>query len=166
MSGRLYRYVGPEEIRSRSVARPYVQVIDSPADLRAWLTRHGPSRAGSSVPATFVIDPEGVLRLADRRSEHVACAGGPVLSAGEMFFSAAGEALVVEEVSNLSAGYCPEPESWPVVGEALDRIAVLHPGRFTTEVVFRRCPRCGERNGRDPTTWSRRETPRRKQSGP
>jgi hypothetical protein len=25
-------------------------------------------------------------------------------------------------------------------------LGVAHPGRFTTEVVFRRCERCGERN--------------------
>jgi hypothetical protein len=29
---------------------------------------------------------------------------------------------------------------------ALDRIGVPHPGRFTTEMVFRRCRKCGERN--------------------
>jgi hypothetical protein len=63
-----------------------------------------------------------------------------------MCFASAGKIIVVEEVSNLSTGYCPEPRSWYAVGEALDRIGVTHPGRFTTEVVFRRCPRCGERN--------------------
>jgi hypothetical protein len=36
--------------------------------------------------------------------------------------------------------------SWPAVAAALDRIGVAHLGRFTTEVVFRRCERCGERN--------------------
>lgn len=147
MRGKLYQYVGPEVIRSRSAVQPCGWIIKSPDDLRTWLTSDHPSRAGGFVAATFVIDPEGMLRLANRRSEHVACAGdGTVLSAGEMFFSAAGEALVVEDVSNLSTGYCPEPESWAAVGEALDQIGVLHPGRFTTEVVFRRCPRCGERN--------------------
>lgn len=50
------------------------------------------------------------------------------------------------EVSNQSTGFCPEPESWPAVAAALDRIGVRHPGRFTTEVVFRRCEKCGERN--------------------
>ena len=30
--------------------------------------------------------------------------------------------------------------------EALDRLGLPHPGRFTTEVIFRRCPRCGQRN--------------------
>lgn len=62
-----------------------------------------------------------------------------------MFFSDEGDA-VVEEISNHSTGYCPEPESWDAVGEALDRIGIRHPGRFTTAVVFRHCPCCGERN--------------------
>src|SRR3954447_12385452 len=137
---RLYHYVGPEVIRSRSASAPGGRPVSSREDLRAWLDGQDLSGWVGRIAATFVIDSEGVLRLADRRSEHVACAGGgPVLSAGEMFFSAAGEDLVVEDVSNLSTGYCPEPESWHAVGEALDRIGVRHPGRFTTEVVFRRC---------------------------
>src|SRR3954471_920390 len=128
---RLYRYVGPEAVRSRSVSAPGGRPISSREDLRAWLDGQDRSGAVGQVAATFVIDPEGVLRLADRRSEHVACAGGgPVLSAGEMFFSAVKEAPVVEEVSNLSTGFCPEPESWPVVGDALDRLGVPHPCRF------------------------------------
>jgi hypothetical protein len=52
----------------------------------------------------------------------------------------------VVEVTNQSTGYCPDPDSWPAVGEALDRIGVRHPGDFTDKVVFRRCPACGERN--------------------
>jgi hypothetical protein len=147
MTGKLYRYVGPEAIRSRTAAGPGGQPIDSLEDLSAWITEH--RRAGSSdglVVATFVIDSEGRLRLADRHSEHVACAGGgPVLSAGEMFFSIEG-AITVAEVSNHSTGYCPEPESWVVVGEALDRLGVGYPGAFTTVVIFRLCPECGQRN--------------------
>ncbi len=99
------------------------------------------------IAATFVIDAKGTLLLADRRSEHVACAGGgPVQSAGEMFFLVAGGHVEVVEVSNQSTGFCPEPESWPAVAVALDRAGIAHPGRFTTEVVFRRCESCGERN--------------------
>ncbi len=147
MSDTLYQYVGPAAIRSRSATGPGGRVIESPEDLRMWLTCHRPSKAGGSIAATFVIDHNGRLRLADRRSEHVACAGGgPVLSAGEVFFSDQRDAAAVEEVTNLSTGYCPEPESWPVVGNALDRLGVVHPGRFTTEVIFRLCPECGERN--------------------
>jgi hypothetical protein len=143
----LYRYVGPEAIRSRSGSALCGTPIESRGALRAWLAGRHPPESVGLIAATFVIDPEGRLRLADRHSEHVACAGdGPVRSAGEMFFSTTGEAVVVEEVSNLSTGYCPEPESWQAVGEALDCLGVGHPGGFTTAVIFRRCPECGQRN--------------------
>ena len=141
MKAKHYHYVGPEPIRSRSAGSPGGRRIDSMDDLMSWNAefREGGS-AGNAVAARFVIDTEGRLRLADRRSEHVACAaGGPVLSAGEMFFTAVGQ-VVVEEVTNLSTGYGPEPESWEAVGRALDLLGVEHPGRFTTEIVFRRCP--------------------------
>jgi hypothetical protein len=43
-----------------------------------------------------VIDAKGNLLLAERCSEHVACAGGgPVLSAGEIFFRVSGESVKV-----------------------------------------------------------------------
>jgi hypothetical protein len=48
--------------------------------------------------------------------------------------------------SNQSTGYCPDPDCWPAVAAALDRAGIPHPGRFTVEVIFRRCPSCGERN--------------------
>jgi len=61
---------------------------------------------------TFVIDQSGTLLVADRQSEHVACAGRqPVLSAGEMTFLVSGKVVEMAEVSNQSTGYCPEPES-------------------------------------------------------
>jgi hypothetical protein len=105
------------------------------------------SDADDFIAATFVIDADGHLLVADRRTEHVACAGGqPVLSAGEMFFDLEGDHVEAREVSNLSTGYCPEAESWPEVAAALDRVGLAHPGRFTAEVVFRRCEKCGERN--------------------
>jgi RNA polymerase subunit RPABC4/transcription elongation factor Spt4 len=69
-----------------------------------------------------------------------------VLSAGEMFFRLTAAGPEVIEVSNQSTGYCPEPESWPAVAAALDRLGVSHPGRFTLALVFRRCPACGQRN--------------------
>ena len=57
----------------------------------------------------FVIDLTGTLRLAPRRSEHVACAGGgPVLSAGEIVFRRERGGWTVGEVSNQSTGYCPD----------------------------------------------------------
>jgi hypothetical protein len=143
----LYHYVGPAEIKARVVGRPPVTRVSSAADLLSWVRRTG-QRPGPErlVAATFVIDEQGSLLIADRRSEHVACAGGgPVLSAGELFFRI-GDGVEVAEASNQSTGFCPEPESWPAVAAALDRAGIPHPGGFTTEVVFRRCERCGERN--------------------
>jgi hypothetical protein len=145
---RLYYYVGPDDIRQRSATAPAGFLIRSADDIQAWAHRTGqhPDRGGL-IAVTFVVDEQGMLCVADRRSEHVACAGGsPVLSAGEMFFRLSASPVEVVEVTNQSTGYCPEPESWPVVACALDAIGVPHPGRFTQVVVFRRCPTCGERN--------------------
>jgi hypothetical protein len=145
---KLYHYVGPAEIKARVASRLAGTRIASAADLLTWIRTTG-QRPGPDglVSATFVIDSAGDLLLADRCSEHVACAGrGPVRSAGEMFFLVEADRVEVAEASNQSTGFCPEPESWPVVAAALDRIGVPHPGRFTTEVVFRRCAKCGERN--------------------
>jgi len=142
---RLYRYVGPPEIRHRCRGTAG-GVIRSAADVRPGAS--GRDRMpDNTVPATFVIDPDGRLRLADRRSEHVACAGGgEVRSAGEMFFLVDEDFVEVVAVTNQSTGYCPEPSSWPAVAAALDAISVHHPGGFTSEIVFRLCERCGQRN--------------------
>jgi hypothetical protein len=145
---KLYQYVGPAEIKDRAKHAPPGVVVESGSDLREWVrsTRHRPNAAGL-VPITFVVVEDGSLRVGDRASEHVACSGGrPVLSAGEMFLRVNANGVEVAEASNQSTGFCPEPSSWPAVAAALDRLGVRHPGRFTQEVTFRRCPACGERN--------------------
>jgi hypothetical protein len=143
-----YSYVGPEEIRARAAGRPTGTRITSPDDVRVWARRTAQAPGPDElIAATFVVDAGGGLLVADRRSEHVACAGGgPVRSAGEVFFRLTGEGADVAEVSNQSTGYCPEPGSWPAVAAALDGAGLRHPGRFTHAVVFRLCPACGERN--------------------
>jgi hypothetical protein len=137
----LYEYVGPAAIRARCADGPLGCLVSTPADLLAWVD-DGEVRA-----VTFVVDADGNLRIADRHSEHVACAGGgPVRSAGELFLRRAGDSVEVAEASNQSTGYCPEPESWPAVAAALDAAGIGHPGCFTTAILFRRCPGCGERS--------------------
>ncbi|MEU1616248.1 hypothetical protein ABZ479_02975 [Streptomyces sp. NPDC005722] len=143
-----FTYVGPDDIRA-AVVRPGAagRAVRSPQDVREWLEGAGP--AEREEPFTYVVDPGGTLLLAPRRSEHVACAGGgPVLAAGEIAFAARREGgWEVTEVSNQSTGYCPDPDaSWPALAAALDRAGLARPAWFTQAVVFRHCPRCGERN--------------------
>jgi hypothetical protein len=133
--------VGPDGIRASVRAGSEGRVIRSAADLDAWVSERGAEEADE--PYTFVVGLDGLLRLAPRRSEHVACAGGrAVLAAGEMAFDRAAGHWAVHEVSNQSTGYCPDPESWEAVARALDTAGVGRPARFSHEVVFRRCERC------------------------
>ena len=142
---RRYRYVGPADVLATVLPGGEGRPITSPADLAAWLADRGPAELAE--PFTFVVDLGGTLRLAPRRSEHVACAAGePVRGAGEIAFRRAGGRWIVSEVSNQSTGYCPDPDSWPAVADALDRAGLAHPGKLTAPVVFRRCPGCGGRN--------------------
>ncbi|MFC7548727.1 hypothetical protein [Plantactinospora sp. GCM10030261] len=139
---RSYRYVGPVDVLA-SGSREDGRRIDSAGDLAEWLATLNPAERAE--PHTFVVDDTGGLRLAPRRSEHVACAGGrPVLSAGEITFARQDTGWTVTEVSNQSTGYCPEPSSWPVVAAACDRAGLPHPGGFTTAFEFRRCSACGQ----------------------
>jgi hypothetical protein len=145
---RPYRYVGPQDILNRAARAAPGEKIEAAHVLEGWLSRTGQElNPEGQFVVTFVVDHQGSLRVADRGSEHVACAAGEtVLSAGEAFLVPTDTGLRVAAISNQSTGYCPEPESWPAVAVALDRIGIPHPGRFTQEVIFRRCPGCGERN--------------------
>src|SRR5438045_827951 len=99
---RLHHYVGPPVLQARVAGHSAGTPVKSVADLLVWVRGTGqrPSPDGL-VAATFVIDAAGNLLLADRRSEHVACAGGgPVMSAGEMFFLVEGDRVEVAEASN------------------------------------------------------------------
>ena len=143
---RAYRYVGPKKIAER--ARPNGTVILSAADVIHWIRQsfREPARLLESV-ATYVVDTEGKLRIADRQSEHVACAGGgEVLSAGEIAFEIREGQVRIVRVSNQSAGYCPEVESWNCVKVALEQVGMVPPFGFEPALVFRRCEGCGTIN--------------------
>ncbi|MET9595503.1 hypothetical protein ABZY45_31945 [Streptomyces sp. NPDC006516] len=143
--GRSYRYVGPVELKAAVRPDSGGCPISSAAEFSDWITER--STAELSEPFTFVVGTDGVLRLAPRRSEHVACAGGAmVLGAGEIGFVLEADRWVVTEVSNQSTGYCPDVHSWAEVARALDAVELRRPSGFTHEVVFRRCPDCQEHN--------------------
>lgn len=142
---RLYRYVGPKSIADRVSVSLGGSPVRSSADVLGWVRRSGQKPdAGGCVIAAFVVDDSGVLLVADRRSEHVACAGGRrVQSAGEITFEIDGQSVGVAGVSNQSTGYCPEPESWPAVAAALSAAGLPPPTGFDPACVFRRCVGCG-----------------------
>jgi hypothetical protein len=138
-----YRYVGDAALR-RPPHEDMV-VVRSRAALEAWLATR--DRTEVTEPFTYVVDLTGVLRVAPRRSEHVAAAeGDDVLAAGEVTFGRDVGGWSVTEVSNHSTGYCPDLDSWEAVAIALDRVRLPRPRGFTNPVVFRRCPVCDEPN--------------------
>lgn len=136
-----FEYVGSQEIRDAHAFASTGRAIETANDLGKWLAEL-PAQDRSQ-PHTFVVDVTGVLRVAARRSEHVACAGGgPVLSAGEIIFARQEQGWLVSEVTNQSTGYCPRVTSWTAVAAACEHAGLAHPGRFTTTLEFRRCLEC------------------------
>ncbi len=97
----------------------------------------------NAVIATYVVDLRNNLLVADRHSEHVVCAGGEnVLSAGEITFCIDDSRVKVVEVTNQSTGYCPKPESWSTVKNALIAANIDRPNNFTRKFIFRVCEKC------------------------
>lgn len=137
----LFKYVGPESIRIQAQSSPAGTRILSAKAARDWFDAHG---AGESGWATYVVNADGELVVAPRRSEHVACAGGaPVLAAGELRLGPDGTVL---EITNNSTGFCPSESCWPEVEAALSRAGLRHPTELTFLAVFRLCPKCACRN--------------------
>ncbi len=140
----LYDYVGPSAIREAVVGDDSGVTIDSVDTLRAWSATQEEWEDGL-LTLTFVVVPDGVLRVAPRRSEHVACAlGGPVLAAGELTLTREPE-LAVIYATNQSTGYCPRPECWSAALAALQAAGIPCPVDLTQSYDFRFCTACQER---------------------
>ncbi len=137
--------MGPAELSALVRPGNEGRRIRSAADFEDWASALSAEELAE--PFTFVVDTAGVLRLAPRRSEHVACAGAEaVLGAGEMAFRRESGTWAVCEVSNQSTGYCPDTASWAAVADALNAAGIERPSGFTHPVVFRRCPACRRLN--------------------
>lgn len=145
---RIYRYVGSQAIAASVADAPAGTKVTEPASVLLWVHESGQCfDADGCVIATFVIDEYHTLRIADRHSEHVACAGGrSVMSAGEITFRISKSSVQVVTVSNQSTGYCPEPGSWPVVSNALHNAGLKSPFGFEPAFEFRRCDSCNSIN--------------------
>ena len=143
-----YRYVGPLDIKLHALRGIDCKPIYNRENLLKRLTKLGfMFQQNYSLVVTFVINEAGLLKIADRHSEHVACASGQnVLSAGEMTFGYERKNCFIENITNQSTGYCPEPNSWPAVQSALDQIGIVHPVYFEPAFCFRRCTNCEQTN--------------------
>ena len=143
----MYQYIGPSDLNLLGWDTTRRMLVNEKADILAWGNSTWPARKAFVFVATIIVDVNGSLWIADRHSEHVACArGADVLSAGEMTFEIDGGRVIVTDVTNQSTGYCPEPESWPVVAAALDKAGITHPDGFTRAFLFRLCKSCGQTN--------------------
>ena len=143
-----YHYVGPHDLQ-HLLAQPSDRLlIGHPEDVHAWIgAAHQKLTPNHSITTTFIIDTNGDLWIADRHSEHVACAAGQaVIAAGEITFAFHKHQITVSEITNQSTGYCPEPESWAAVSRTLATLGIEHPPGFTTLFIFRRCQECGTIN--------------------
>jgi hypothetical protein len=145
---RLYRYVGPLEALAGVPASVSGTRLGARYAFESWVA--GRTEVELREPFTYVVDRDETLLLAPRQTEHVVCARGQLVrGAGELTFASSPGGWRVTTVSNRSTNYCPDITSWPAVARALDHLGLAHPGRFTDEVTYRRCPRCAEINVRE-----------------
>ena len=144
---KLYNYIGsPENLALIGYQQRRIKVTSLDA-VRAWIAETGQELEHNILTVTFIVDATGKLWISDRRSEHVVCAaGGPVCSAGELAFEILDKFISLSSVTNLSTGFCPEPNSWPTVAKELVRIGLQVPNGFGPGFDFRRCAVCGTTN--------------------
>lgn len=141
---RLYAFVGPDEVHAQAragIARLQLSGGTRFADVLAALELpHG----SADLTVTYIVDADGALWIADRHSEHVACARGlHVRAAGELTMAPWRDGIEVLEATNQSTGYCPEPACWDALADALDKAGLPRPDGFAHAFEFRRCPGCG-----------------------
>ena len=142
-----FKYVGPQAIVERSAMNVPRQSLNSKADVFDWIKNTSQELdAANQVTATYIVDLENCMWIADRHSEHVVCArGNAVLGAGEITLMIEGKSLEITEISNQSTGYCPKPSCWTDVSKSLTNAGLRHPKEFTLSLDFRRC-KCGQIN--------------------
>jgi hypothetical protein len=143
----LYKHLNPEIAKAIN-GTPARKQVKSSVDIVNWCKETAQKLdEDNCIITTFIIDQEETLWIADRHSEHIICADGqPVCSAGEMTFQLNGSLVSVTDVTNQSLGYCPPPETWFSVSNALNKARIPHPADFTCKMIFRQCTKCGSKN--------------------
>lgn len=140
---RSYRYIGPPDLIPKGAFPPRT-LVDSRNTLKNWITDHADEiDIEDNIAATFIVDINYLLWIADRSSEHVECAReSDVLSAGEIFSTYLNGEPAIDHITNQSTGYCPEPESYPAIKRALYTTDISYPASYEPEFIFRLCTKC------------------------
>ncbi len=139
-----YKYRGSADLLDLVKASEKGKQLTSSKDVLDWIRDTIQYKDDNNeIIATYIIDERCYMRIVDRHSEHVVCAGGEqVLSAGEITFSFEDKKLIINEITNQSTGYCPETSSWVSVKEAIEKTGIPAPNQFGREFIFRRCEKC------------------------
>ena len=145
---RLYQYVGSSAFIPAPDQFPPRLRLDDLDELKSWMVENRDQiDLEECIPATYIVDDVGHFWIADRGSEHVACARvGKVQAAGEVFFSGLEEVPYIDRITNQSTGYCPEASCWSAVLEAFEAINIPFPENFDPAFEFRNCESCGTLN--------------------
>ncbi len=139
----LYHYVGPNALAHRTAGVVRGTPIHSQQDILVWVSTSPELRRSPEATVTFVVDAWGTLLIAERQTEHVACAGNrAVVAAGEMCFAIIGKEVEVLRISNQSTGYCPETSSWDAMLSVIESLGLTPPNGFDPCCEFRRCTTC------------------------
>lgn len=142
-----YKYIGSPDFipKGEFPQRLLVQGVEK---LSCWMIEHrNELDIEECIAATYVIDTDNQFWIADRSSEHVACAReGKVFAAGEVFFSGIDGVPYIDRITNQSTGYCPEPSSWKAVAQSLSKLVIDYPSEFDPAFEFRNCEKCDTLN--------------------
>ena len=140
----MYKYIGSKDILKQVKPEQIGYPITSAKDILYWINNSAQEFNNQEITATFTIGQNYIFRLNDRRSEHVACAGGvDVLAAGEITFEVEQKQISISQITNQSTGYCPSPSSWKDINKVLSKLNIDYPEYFTQEFIFRVCAACG-----------------------
>ncbi len=136
---RTYNYVVSRRIAEQAEAPISRLAPATPDDIRSWSLAPN----NGNLELTFVVDPRGQLWLSiDTASMSPARADSPYSLLASCVPRVTPQQVAVVSVSNQSTGYCPEPDCWPAVRDALRNAGLESPNEFTHAFDFRRCVSC------------------------
>jgi hypothetical protein len=88
------------------------------------------------------VGSEEIARQAQAAIERLQPTSAADIRAWEVWLEVRPDRVAIVSVTNQSTGYCPEPDCWPAVRDALAGAGLAPPRGFTYTFRYRRCPTC------------------------